>query len=158
MSLKTIHKGSKAKKGPRSLKISPIWSRIEWPLTYLNKRIDRLCCAVHNLSIRLLRTVWGYTILPQKWYCDKWDFAGIRANQNLLIQKLKMGTSSEILQNLIFFNLKSGLQNDLFTLIFNQSVYFFTNNLMVWKKPCEISVRYLSIPLFLLNSVIIIII
>ena len=53
MSLKTIHKGSKAKKGTRSLKISPIWSRIEWPLTHLNKPIDRLCCAVHNLSIRL---------------------------------------------------------------------------------------------------------
>ena len=79
------------------------------PLCSMNKRIDRLCCAVHNLSIRLLRTVWGYTIWPQKWYCDKWDFAGIRANQNLSIQKLKMGTSFENLQNLIFCDLKSGL-------------------------------------------------
>ena len=25
-------------------------------------------------------------------YCDKWDFAGIRANQNVSIRKLKMGT------------------------------------------------------------------
>ena len=53
MSLKTIHKGLKAIKGHRSLKISPILSRIEWPLTFLNKRIDRLCTAQHNLSIHL---------------------------------------------------------------------------------------------------------
>ena len=154
MSLKTIHKGSKAKKGPRSLKISPIWSRIEWPLTYLNKRIDRLCCAVHNLSIRLLRTVWGYTILPQKWYCDKWDFAGIRANQNVSIRKLKMGTFFFNACKIYFFE----TLNLAFKMAFlhgslNQMVYFFTRNLGLYKNPCEKSVRYLSIPLFLLRWV-----
>ena len=64
MSLKTIHKGLKAKKGPRSLKISPILSRIEWPLTFLNKRIDRLCTAQHNLSIHLFIEHKGNKILP----------------------------------------------------------------------------------------------
>ena len=54
--------------------------------------------------------------------CYKCDFAGIRANQNLSIQKLKMEISFENLQNLIFWDLKSGLWNDLFTLIFNQMV------------------------------------
>ena len=101
--------GSKAKKRPRSLKISPLWNRNVWPPMFLSIWIDRFCCAMYNLSIHILRTLWGYTILPQKWYCDKWDFAGIRANQNLLIQKLKMGTSFENLQNLIFCDLKSGL-------------------------------------------------
>ena len=65
-----------------------------------------------------------------------------------------MGTSFENLQNLIFCDLKSGLQNDLFTLIFHQMVQFFTNILVVQKKPCEKLVRYLSIPLFLLIDVI----
>ena len=50
-----VLKRLKGQKGPRSLKISPLWSRNVWPLPFLNKRIDRLCCAVHNLSIRLFR-------------------------------------------------------------------------------------------------------
>ena len=103
--LKRHSRRIKGQKGPRSLKISPLWNRNVWPPMFLSIWIDRFCCAAHNLSIHILRTVWGYTILPQKWYCDKWDFAGIRANQNLSIQKIKMGTCFENLQNVIFVTL-----------------------------------------------------
>ena len=107
--LKRHSRRIKGQKGPRSLKISPLWNRNVWPPMFLSIWIDRFCCTAHNLSIRILTTVWGYTILPKKWYYDKWDFAGIRANQNLLIQKLKIRASFENLQNIIFCDLKSGL-------------------------------------------------
>ena len=64
---------------------------------------------------------------------------------------LKMGTSFESLQNLIFCDIKSGRWNDLFKLIFNQILKFFTNNLVVQKKPCKKSVQYLLILQFLLK-------
>ena len=35
------------------------------PLCSMNKRIDRLCTAQHNLSIRLFRCVRGHSILLQ---------------------------------------------------------------------------------------------
>ena len=47
------------------------------PSCFFSIWIDIFCCAVHNLSIHILRTVRGHTIWPQKCYCDKLDFAGI---------------------------------------------------------------------------------